>query len=359
MVTVPEDDRTPCDVFKDNDNIPKIKNKIDSLRTLVTKTPADTTETLVTIKKSFENYIANVSNQQNSVGVGTIGASGSMTDLDAADIHNHPPQNNMPIFSFNDLISFYDSYTYVKPSRKKIYTSYLVNFNGTTYALRMNDVSALDTLFAGLNIGTANATDANKEKARNKVKELYRDYGYKETETYNQSQSEKIFLKVINNPNYDDTNGSVYLKDISNIMNPYIGTWKWTSGNREMVLTLLKQTKYHYYVRTNNYYEDRLVGYYIYKENGIVIADTSTDNLQDDYGLNVQFDISCGGGIEAFSFEDTFRGTNYEVSLEMLSPTQMKFKGKIGEGTYPRPRNGTINYLSGTTFPLNMIFTKQ
>ncbi|WP_332453350.1 hypothetical protein, partial [Chryseobacterium aquaticum] len=60
----------------------------------------------------------------------------------------------------------------------KIYTSYLVNFNGTTYALRMNDVSALDTLFAGLNIGTANATDANKEKARNEIKKLYEKHGY-------------------------------------------------------------------------------------------------------------------------------------------------------------------------------------
>ncbi|SDM33925.1 hypothetical protein [Chryseobacterium taihuense] len=58
-------------------------------------------------------------------------------------------------------------------------------------------------------------------------------------------------------------------------------------------------------------------------------------------------------------FEDTFRGIKYVVSLEMLSPTQMKFKGKIGESTYPRPRNGVIYYQSGTTFPLNMVFTKQ
>ncbi|SDM33978.1 hypothetical protein [Chryseobacterium taihuense] len=208
------DNKRPCDILKDNDNIPKIKNKIDSLRNLVTKTPADTTETMVTIKKSFENYIANVSNQQNSVGVGTIGAVGEMSDLDVADIHNHPPQNNMPIFSFNDLLSFYDSYTYVKPSRKSVYTSYLVNFNGTTYALRMSDVSALDILFAGLNIGTANATAANKETARKEIKDLYKKYGYKDTETYNQVQSEKIFLKVLNDPKFGGGNSiQVYRKD--------------------------------------------------------------------------------------------------------------------------------------------------
>lgn len=43
----------------------------------------------------------------------------------------------------------------------------------------------------------------------------------------------------------------------------------------------------------------------------------------------------------------------------MLSPTQMKFKGRMGEGTYQRPRNGIKYYKSGTTFPLNMVFIKQ
>lgn len=95
------------------------------------------------------------------------------------DIHNHPPQNNMPCFSYEDLVSFYDSYTFVKPSRKKIYTSYLVNFNGTTYALRMNDVSALDTLFASLNIGTYNMTKKNELDAIDKVYDLYEKHGYK------------------------------------------------------------------------------------------------------------------------------------------------------------------------------------
>ena len=62
-----------------------------------------------------------------------------------------------------------------------------------------------------------------------------------------------------NYTNYNDTNGSTYLKDISNIYEPYIGTWKWTEGNKEMVLTLLKQTKYHVNTYSNNnYYEDSL-----------------------------------------------------------------------------------------------------
>ncbi|SDM33961.1 DUF6705 family protein [Chryseobacterium taihuense] len=173
------------------------------------------------------------------------------------------------------------------------------------------------------------------------------------------SQTNIIDIVSRCNSYYNETNGSTYLKDLSNTISPYVGTWKWTSGNREMILTLFKQTKYHYTERTNNYYEDRLVGYYIYKENGLIIANTSGENLLQDYGLSVCFDIPCGGGVETSFFKDTFRGTTYEVSLAMISPTQMKFKGKIGEGTYPRPRNGVIYYQSGTTFPLNMVFTKQ
>lgn len=175
-------------------------------------------------------------------------------------------------------------------------------------------------------------------------------------------KSQTHVIDIVNrcdNPNYDDTNGSVYLKDISNIMNPYIGTWKWTSDNREMVLTLLKQTKYHYNSGIDNFYKDRLVGYYVYKENGVVIANTSTDNLMKDYGLNVALTIDCGGNVGSAMFQDVFRDISYIVSLEILSPTQMKFKGRIGEGTYRRPRNGIIYYKSGTTFPLNMVFTKQ
>ena len=82
-----------------------------------------------------------------------------------------------------------------------------------------------------------------------------------------------------NYTNYNDTNGSTYLKDISNIYEPYIGTWKWTEGNREMVLTLIKQIKFHKVTNTSNFYQDRLVGYYIYKENGVVLANNSNENI--------------------------------------------------------------------------------
>jgi len=161
--------------------------------------------------------------------------------------------------------------------------------------------------------------------------------------------------------NYNSINlndGGLYLKDISNIIMPYLGVWKWTSGNKEMTLTLIKQTKYHYTSGTDNYYADRLVGYYTYKENGLTIIDTSGDNLMDDYGLKVEFDIECGGGVVASFFKDVKKEKSFIVVLKKLSTTQMKFTGKVGEGTYQIGRTPTTVYL-GSTFPLEMVFTKQ
>jgi len=157
---------------------------------------------------------------------------------------------------------------------------------------------------------------------------------------------------------FSDTNGNTYLKDISNITTPFVGVWKWTSGNREMTLTLMKQTKYHYQSGITNYYEDRLVGYYVYKENGVTIVDTSGDNLMDAYGLKVNFGIDCGGDIVASFFKDVKKNKSFIVSLEKISSTQMKFSGKVGEGTYIIGRTPTAVYL-GSTFPLEMVFTKQ
>ncbi len=163
-----------------------------------------------------------------------------------------------------------------------------------------------------------------------------------------------------NYTDYNDSDGSTYLKDISNIYPQYVGTWKWSSGNKEMTLVLMKQTKFHYTQHTYNYYKDRLVGYYIYKENGVVIADTSGDDLQSDFGLNVSFSTECDTQLVGTAmFIDVKKEKMITVMLEKLSPTQMKFRGKIDQhSSYVSPTKPRTLY-TGSTFPLDMIFTKQ
>lgn len=175
-------------------------------------------------------------------------------------------------------------------------------------------------------------------------------------------KSQTNIINFVDRCNYNSINtsdGSTYLKDVNNIYTPYVGTWKWSSGNKEMTLVLIKQTKHHYNERTFNYFEDRLVGYYIYKENGVVIADTSGDNLQKDFGIAVSFDISCDSTVDTGFFVDRKKEKVISVVLEILSPTQMKFKGKIDQhSSYVSPTKPRTLY-TGSTFPLDMVFTKQ
>ena len=155
------------------------------------------------------------------------------------------------------------------------------------------------------------------------------------------------------------SDGSTYLKDINNIYAPYVGTWKWSSTNKEMTLVLIKQTKHHMTTTSFNYYKDRLVGYYIYKENGVVIADTSGDDLQSDFGIDVSFDITCESTVNTAMFIDVKKEKMITVELEILSPTQMKFKGEIDQhSSYVSPTKPRTLY-TGSTFPLDMVFTKQ
>ncbi|MGI9652457.1 DUF6705 family protein [Chryseobacterium sp. RLHN22] len=167
-------------------------------------------------------------------------------------------------------------------------------------------------------------------------------------------------INVCNSHPFNSMNGSLYKKDISNIYQPFIGTWKWTEGNREMTLVLIKQAKFHYSSGIDNFYEDRLVGYYIYKENGIEIINTSNVDLMSDYSFKIGFDIHCDDdtGIYTVNFKDIPKNKYYEVKLEKLSSTQMKFTGKMGENSIIKTKTPTLVY-GGYSFPLEMVFTKQ
>lgn len=39
-------------------------------------------------------------------------------------------------------------------------------------------------------------------------------------------------VNICNSHPFNTTNGSLYKKDISNLYEPYLGTWKWTSGTK-------------------------------------------------------------------------------------------------------------------------------
>lgn len=189
-----QEPKTPCEILKNQteDNL-EIKHKLDSLkqRVLLTNPNRDTTETIVNIERVGLDYEYRVSNS-NTIGNTLLSVQGIVSNRDVASIHNHP--EGIPVFSFVDIVNYYYTYNFVHESRKNEYTDYLVCFNGTTYALRMENVTALNTLFAGLDLGTAQG----REDANNIILEIQKDYGLSTDQIYDQAMAEELFMNVIN-----------------------------------------------------------------------------------------------------------------------------------------------------------------
>ncbi|MFY8069815.1 MAG: hypothetical protein ACOVMG_06950 [Flavobacterium sp.] len=205
--------KPPCEHLKNQsiDN-PKISAKIDSLkqRVLPTTPNFDTKETMVNVERFNDEYHIFVSNNA-TTGNGTTNVTGGLTKGDVARIHNHPI-NTIPIFSHVDIVEHFDAYNFVLGSRKNEFTDYLVNFNNTTYALRMENIAALTALFEGLDLNTKEG----KIDANNRVFEIFETYGLrrKSNPPYTQAMAETLFMNVVNDPKMGGGNGiALYRKD--------------------------------------------------------------------------------------------------------------------------------------------------
>ncbi|KGO86208.1 hypothetical protein Q764_13740 [Flavobacterium suncheonense GH29-5 = DSM 17707] len=72
------------------------------------------------------------------------------------------------------------------------------------------------------------------------------------------------------NTYYDDASTGAYFKDTFDEMNKFVGTWKFTSGNTTLTITLEKKEN----VFDGEFYEDLLIGEYKYVKNGIELINT-------------------------------------------------------------------------------------
>jgi hypothetical protein len=97
------------------------------------------------------------------------------------------------------------------------------------------------------------------------------------TFSYSQFTVNPIIIDMAGTPVVNETkNGTYYIKDINNYMLPYIGTWKYTYGNKEFRITITKVEMHHVYIPDRNidYYTDGLRIKYQKYENGILIYDS-------------------------------------------------------------------------------------
>ena len=150
---------------------------------------------------------------------------------------------------------------------------------------------------------------------------------------------------------YVDVPNGTYIKDMQNVFQPYIGTWKGiTSDNKEFTLQLVKFTK-HLYTFPNGsyYYEDRLRGKYQLKDltTNVIISNTLNAVNYEDYRI---YGIGePDNGTFDFIFRDTICMNSLRIYLDNIpgSPNQLRYTS-----FYDSYRSDDCPYANQTEIPL-------
>ena len=80
------------------------------------------------------------------------------------------------------------------------------------------------------------------------------------------------------NPN--QIQDGMYLKDVNNNLDRFIGTWEWIEGNTSFVIIFEKKEMIDCQPYSN-FYVDKIVGRYQYIENGVTISDNLNESFDD------------------------------------------------------------------------------
>ncbi|MBB4805954.1 hypothetical protein HNP38_001226 [Chryseobacterium defluvii] len=202
-----EDPKTDCERLKEKTDDAAFKHKMDSIKNRVTMPNPDMHETSVIVEKYKGKISYSITQSQaNFQADGTKRVQNMQGNYDIAGMHNHCP-GGIPIFSFVDMVTFYDHYKYLVPFRKNEFSMFLVNFNGTSYALRMQDITALDALFDGMDLNTKEG----RALAEDRMKKIYEKDGEMNTkQDYTADMAEKMMMKVLNTKDFGNGN-SVFL----------------------------------------------------------------------------------------------------------------------------------------------------
>ena len=156
-----------------------------------------------------------------------------------------------------------------------------------------------------------------------------------------------------------------YIKDMQNVFQPYIGTWKGvTSDNKEFTLQLVKFTKLlNTFPNGSYYYEDRLSGKYQLKDlnTNVIISNTLNAVNYEDYRI---YGIGePDNGTFDFIFRDTICMNSLRIYLDNIpgSPNQLRYSS-----FYDSYRSDDCPYANQTEIPLPIpgalkvvILTKQ
>jgi len=194
----------------------------------------------------------------------------------------------------------------------------------------------------------------------------------------------------LDDPNsYPDAATPIFRTDVNNIRDSFVGVWQNISGSSELTIYIYKIDDIPVGIRGNSgeYFVDALFGYYVYKENGIVIINSlnqaqinnSSSNANHapfygitndgetieplyfkDYGIQIQHtdgNYYTKRGVATFSITNPGNTlqANFELKNRSGAGTRIITNGQTIEPydyTFSIPTSLVLNKISNTPPPL-------
>lgn len=153
-----------------------------------------------------------------------------------------------------------------------------------------------------------------------------------------------------------------YLKDTHGALDKFVGTWKYTNGNEEFTIKIIKVEKTDF-SGTRNYYIDALFGGYKYVKNGNILVDrlSFTTDIYDFQNCAIMFGsgsfFNSNRGISLLG-DDAIFGKPLYIKLEITEINQMHWAISPRENVNI---NNSMPIPGGPGFgiPKDIILTKQ
>lgn len=150
-----------------------------------------------------------------------------------------------------------------------------------------------------------------------------------------------------------------YIKDTTGILDKFVGTWKYTNGNDEFTVKIIKKEHDNFF-GVNDYYEDVLYGGYKHIKNGNLVVDRlnftfngyTDPNFPPMQGSN----FSGNYNIMTLSGTDVIVHKPIRIELKIVNPTTMEWKMTARENIII---NGTSTALPGWGIPTDAVLIKQ
>ena len=164
----------------------------------------------------------------------------------------------------------------------------------------------------------------------------------------------------LTNYNINILHSGNYIKDTTGILDKFVGTWKYTNGNDEFTLRIIKKEHDNSF-GLNDYYQDVLYGGYKYIKNGSLLIDrlnfTFNGYADPNCPLMQGSNLSNNHNMITLVGNDRIVRKPVYIDLQIINPTTMEWKMTPREninfnGTSPTPG-------AGWGIPTTVTLTKQ